>query len=193
MRRKYFCFSALGHLIILIIISASVIFLQQKKAEIKSNHFLPTYIYQEKKNNLTQKQKKIVSKIALEKTKIIKTAPSSSVLSVLSVAQAETLKSQTIPAKENTAGVLLTILHDAIAAKQIYPDSAIELNQTGTVTIGFRIFPDGHIENIKLIKSSEIDSLDASALSAVSLISPVKEANNYLKSAEFLTIDVVFQ
>lgn len=87
---------------------------------------------------------------------------------------------------------LLKILHQAIAAKQSYPEEAVSLNQTGTVKIKFLLFPNGQISHVSIIKSSGFANIDSAALTAVQAISPVHSTNLYLKKAEFFTIDIVF-
>ncbi|TAK73953.1 MAG: energy transducer TonB [Gammaproteobacteria bacterium] len=88
---------------------------------------------------------------------------------------------------------LLILLHTAIAAKQNYPESALELQQSGTVRIQFLLYPDGHIENLTLLHPSGIASLDQAALNAVQAITPAKEAGRYLQNAEYFSVDVVFE
>ncbi len=88
---------------------------------------------------------------------------------------------------------ILSILHAAIATKQNYPDSALELKQSGTVQIRFLLYPDGHLEHITVIQSSGIISLDEAALNAVRAISPVKEVGKYLQKEDYFSVNVVFE
>jgi TonB family protein len=88
---------------------------------------------------------------------------------------------------------LLSIIHDKIASKQIYPESAIMLNQTGTVSIRFMLDPNGSIINASLQKSSGVESIDLAALNAVKMASSIIEAAHYLHNSELFEIDVIFQ
>lgn len=84
------------------------------------------------------------------------------------------------------------LLHQAIAANQTYPESALQLNESGTVKIGFLIYPDGHLEQITVLQSSGIHTLDMAALNAVKNTSPVKEASQFLNKRNFFAVDIVF-
>lgn len=88
---------------------------------------------------------------------------------------------------------LLTLLHAAIAAKQSYPDNAVALQQTGTASIRFLLYPDGHLARIALLKSSGAASLDEAALAAVQASSPIHAIQAYLPKAKYFTIDVIFE
>jgi TonB family protein len=87
---------------------------------------------------------------------------------------------------------LLKILHDAIAEKQSYPESALLLKQTGVVTIGFMLYPNGEMTDIFIKKSSGVDSIDQAALEAARLTSPVKQVSAYLEQAGLFSLDVQF-
>lgn len=89
--------------------------------------------------------------------------------------------------------VLLKILHTAIAAKQNYPESAQLLNQGGRVKISFMLLPSGHINNIRVSKSSGFNDLDTAAIEAVQAISPIVEAAHYLQQADHFMVEVVFE
>ena len=87
---------------------------------------------------------------------------------------------------------LLVLLHTAIAEKQIYPENAIELKQSGTVKISLRLNPDGRITQTQIAKSSGFENLDNAALTAVQAISRLTGVDKYLKQAEVFDVDVVF-
>ena len=98
-----------------------------------------------------------------------------------------------IPAIDSkTNNILLKILHDTIADKLIYPDSALLLKQTGTVKIGLMLYPNGQITNISILKSSGAGSMDAEAMIAVQSISLIEQAHVYLTAAKYFSVDVVF-
>lgn len=102
----------------------------------------------------------------------------------------ETLAS--IGSNVNNETELLQLLHVAIQAQQRYPRDALMLGRKGIVLIAFNLFPDGHIENLKIITSSGTISLDKAALIAVKAAAPFKAVNNYLHEAHLFTIHVVF-
>lgn len=93
---------------------------------------------------------------------------------------------------ENTIEPLISILHQAIADKQIYPETAIELHQSGTVKIGFTLTPQGQLKNINLVKSSGYDNFDTAALSAAQAVASVPEASKYLQHDTQFVVDIVF-
>lgn len=92
----------------------------------------------------------------------------------------------------NQNDILLKILHQAVFAKQTYPESALLLHQTGTVIIGMMIYPDGNITNAAILKSSGFKNIDAAALAAVQAISPIAAVQPYLNHPQSFSIDVVF-
>lgn len=160
------------------------------------SNYLPSYAISTQNNYISQKEKilgqKIIppKKIATNKmnhphinmslksaTKKI-SSPSSMTLQTSSLKKIDTL---------------LSLLHQQIAAKQSYPEAALLLQQNGTVRIGFLLFPDGHISQISVLQSSGINSIDASALSALKEIIPVKEASSYLQKERYFSVDVVFK
>jgi len=94
--------------------------------------------------------------------------------------------------KTKNIPIILKILHQAIAANQTYPETVNDMQLTGTVKIGFWLYPDGHLSNIKIIKSSHNDLIDHSALEAIAHISPVKMAGNYLSHSDFFSVEVIF-
>lgn len=61
-----------------------------------------------------------------------------------------------------------------IAENQTYPFSAKRLRQTGSVTISFSVFPDGHLQDIKIFKKSAYASLNQAALDLVNSVKTVE-------------------
>jgi TonB family protein len=88
---------------------------------------------------------------------------------------------------------LLIILHNAIVQNQYYPESALALSQTGIVRLSFQLFPDGHIDNLQIVKSSGVESLDQAALVAVTNTFPFKNPAIYLQTAKQFFINIEFQ
>lgn len=91
-------------------------------------------------------------------------------------AQAETNNPESIAAAQHTQhyghSQLLTALHNAIQAKQLYPSTALFMQQSGTAIVHFRLLPNGTIQNSRILKSSGYKILDNAALNAVAAISP---------------------
>lgn len=97
--------------------------------------------------------------------------------------------------KNNTGKEVKTLagfLHTAIQRQQQYPESALQMGRQGRAVVGFRLYPDGAMQGLQLIKSSGTDSLDVAALAAVRRVMPFKQASAYLSVAEDFRIDVVF-
>jgi len=172
-QKKYFFFSLFLHLTLF---SASLLFLFEStgEKEFKPSHSLNTYVYSslpqspvlQAKGRHTTPQKKISQ---------------------------PALSSEQSQIKASTqASPLLKLLHNAIAESQQYPETAIALKQTGSVKIGFILYPNGHLTRISMLKSSGFETLDTAALQAVETLSPIKEANAYLKKEAFFSVDVVF-
>jgi TonB family protein len=87
---------------------------------------------------------------------------------------------------------LLALLHAAIAEQQHYPVSAQEMDQSGRVTLGFKLFPNGSVDQLSITRSSGVTSLDEAALSAIKNATPFQQVDRYLQTAEHYQIDVVF-
>lgn len=96
------------------------------------------------------------------------------------------------PADQNHSVEIINILHKAIAEKQIYPEAAIELHQSGTVKIGFTLTPTGQLKNIHIEQSSGHDVIDEAAMTAARSISDISEASKYLQRDSLFIVDVVF-
>ena len=88
---------------------------------------------------------------------------------------------------------ILTLLHDAIANAQIYPDEAHVLNQEGVVKIGFILHPDGRLSNIEVLQSSGFQTIDNAALSTLNHLSPLTFASLYLKKETYFSIAMIFK
>jgi TonB family protein len=93
----------------------------------------------------------------------------------------------------NTRDALLMLLHTAIQKQQHYPQSAMQMERQGRVTVGFLVLKNGMVQALRLLKSSGTASLDEAALSAVRHASPFKNVDQYLTDAQEFNIDVVFE
>lgn len=167
--KKYFLFSLLGHA--LIVVSAILIFMTSNSLEKQPLMSIKSYLVSKpviiKKNGLVKLKKMVTQKIK---------------------------KNQNISSlSENTThDELLRLLHQAIAERQQYPESAIALNQTGTVKIGMMINPNGIISQASVMKSSGVEAIDSAALEAVKAISPFQPAVKLLQAEQFFSVDVMF-
>lgn len=174
---KHFLLSILFHSLILVFFISwfhSTTLFQNK---INS---LPAYAYQNREKSIPQPITKKNKSLALEK-KISQFHASNTTSSYSQITTQDAQKN------------LLTILHNAIASNQHYPEDALTLQQTGTVKIGFWLYPDGTLKQIALLKSSNHTNIDKAALFAVQSISNIPEATALLKSAMYFAVDVVFE
>jgi len=87
---------------------------------------------------------------------------------------------------------ILELLGKALTAHLVYPKSALDLNVRGTAIISFMLYPDGHLTDIKLLKSSSAAVLDDSAIKAAYAISPIAKIDRYLKKPEYMVIGIIF-
>lgn len=87
---------------------------------------------------------------------------------------------------------LLQLLHNAIATTQRYPRNALLLNQHGTTTIQFVLYPNGIIDHIIIIKSSNYALLDKAAISAVRAIQPFYTRKKLLRTDEHFKVAIEF-
>ena len=179
-RFVFFGVSFIAHLFMLI--SFSLAISNQFGAQKNKNIYLPAYFYSHELPNSEMHQEKSVK--ALQQSHEL-------TLSKNHQAVSNNIHHESI--KGNSNRQLLKILHDAIAAKQSYPESALELNQRGSATVGFYLYPDGNINSISMLQSSGYESIDTAAVLAVKSVGTIAEASLYLKKGEFFTIEVVFQ
>lgn len=173
-------------------------FLTLPGLQITPHPYLRTYMHESDEKKTTQASSQLLSAhkdsgIVLKKVKALKPAKNNQPVKkvndrVYSHKPIITSRNAAYPTRE-----ILLKLHAAIAAKQSYPESALELKQKGTVKIGFSLYPDGQLKNITLLKSSGFDEIDRAALNAVHAISPATAIARSLKTAEFFSVDIVFE
>lgn len=75
---------------------------------------------------------------------------------------------------------LLKLLHEAIFQKQIYPQEAILMHESGRVELGLVVHPDGTIDHVSVLKSSGYPIIDQAAKEAIEAISPLTAIKSYL-------------
>lgn len=88
---------------------------------------------------------------------------------------------------------LLKLLGIAITKHLSYPEIAGKLYLHGVASISMLLYPDGHIAEIQLIKSSHEQMLDVAALNAINDASPVRNVDIYLHEPKHLVINVIFR
>ncbi|TAK74860.1 MAG: energy transducer TonB [Gammaproteobacteria bacterium] len=93
---------------------------------------------------------------------------------------------------KNVNKPLLVLLGKALSAHLAYPRVAVDFNLRGVVLVGFTVYPDGHLTDVQLVKSSSASVLDNAALSAVHAMSPVKNVSSYLNQPRFLVVGIIF-
>ncbi|SRR5579883_1761153 len=93
---------------------------------------------------------------------------------------------------KNVNKPLLVLLGKALSAHLAYPKIAVDFNLRGVVLIGFTVYPDGHVTNVQLVKSSSAQVLDNAALAAANAMSPVKNVNLYLNQPKSLVVGIIF-
>jgi TonB family protein len=88
---------------------------------------------------------------------------------------------------------LLALLHNAIQNHQHYPESALQMEREGRVTVKFILLTDGKIRQPTIVQSSGTSSLDLAALSAIEAATPFIGIDKYIQQDGEYSIDVVFQ
>jgi|GEM_PF-4150221 len=106
---------------------------------------------------------------------------------------AHSFSAMNLSQKKNPNDTLLALLHNAIAAQEVYPAISEELHQSGTVKIGFILKPNGELSDITLLQSSGFDSIDQAALDAAHAASPIHDVDHYLKNPEKTSLDILFK
>lgn len=79
---------------------------------------------------------------------------------------------------------IVAMLHAAIKQQQQYPESALQMQREGRITITFILFPDGTIQDLRTIKRSGTASLDEAAIAAVHKAVPFKGVYKYLSAPQ---------
>ena len=176
-KNKYVLCSLLLHGLLLLI----CVFYYLKEDQVKKElpEMIVSYIYSEIKKSESKPIDKI-NHVSESPHLSHKIAMTNEVTKPIEVNHAETHR------------LLLRLLHEAIAEKGSYPESAMMLNQSGSVTLQFVLYPTGEIRDVVIIKSSGVESLDQAALSAIQTLSFFPKAALYLQSKETFLIDIVF-
>lgn len=175
---------ALHLLVVLIIIisfkQSARIFIAGSKPASVINAYLPNvhaFRVMEAKNNL--------------KVKIVKQERNIQGLENTSKHLAQKISNQKLQGQK--IDPLIALLHMAIEQHEHYPQSALEMGRAGRVTVEFRLFPEGNIADLRILKTSGTVALDQAALAAVQAATPFKPAQQYLQRPKVFTLDIVFE
>lgn len=173
---RYFLSSLSVHLL-LFMVSIVLVMLNNSLIH-EPKQFIPTYIYPLPSSVKTQLTSSGILKHVAE-NKMTRVHP-----------RERSIKS--IRTEIKNENELLRLLHELIARKQSYPESAQLLQQTGTVAIGFYLHPNGNITEARVIKTSGVSSLDEAAVAAVVSAVPVSFAHTFLSQVGYLKVEVQF-
>lgn len=203
-----FIFSFGAHVLLLFLIF-SIIKLNHSTAQGEANpNRILSYLYQEKsssstspKNTSSAIQSTILKK---DQPRLIKTSKPSLLLLPKKILTKKSSSSAKVESKANKIASkksgnhlpisqLLALLHAAIQKHQHYPASALQLEREGNTTVNFTLFPDGHIEKLKMITASGTNALDEAALLAVKNASPFSGVDRYLTDPQEYQITVSFE
>jgi TonB family protein len=88
---------------------------------------------------------------------------------------------------------LIALLHTAIQNQQHYPPNAIQMQREGRITLAFTLYKNGTISDLRVVKSSQTNSLDDAALAAVRDAAPFQAVKKYMQEPQEYSIDVVFE
>lgn len=213
--QPFFWLALLAHLLLFLSFSITYLFEPDVQAfEKKSDNYLPAYLQQQQNKNEQQEKmmepqaakeapveqpKNSDQALAIKKQEAVKDSPKekdaiqkpskpqSKSQSTAAFMEAES-PNQGKPLDEP----LMKELSRATAAKLYYPRNAAVFHITGTVTIGFLLYPDGRVTEITLLKSSGFRILDEAALNTIRSISPVRDANLYLNSPKTMVAGIIF-
>src|SRR3990167_7679010 len=153
--KKYFITAFLAHIFLLL----PVIVLTHNLTSITAQKYMPAYIFHP------------VRKILYSKNSL-KHAPTHSIQ--------QSFQPEITALHAEHDDKLLQLLHEAISHAQDYPDTALELKESGMVSIGLTLSPDGTVSQVSLIKSSGYSILDQAAVNTVKSLPPLVNAKNYL-------------
>lgn len=87
---------------------------------------------------------------------------------------------------------LMVLIGKALSAHLSYPKIAVDFNLRGRALVGFTLYPDGHVTELQLVKSSGASVLDTAVLDAVNAMTPLKNVAEYLTEPQYMVIGVIF-
>ncbi len=93
-----------------------------------------------------------------------------------------------------TKGEYFDMLRLKIESKKQYPKSAQKRQAEGRVVVGFTLAPNGEIDTVKVVESSQHPALDRAALQAVKKAGPLPRPPSFLFDGPLeLTITIQFE
>jgi len=182
-----------------------------KAEEDKPSLFIPSYVSHDEaapamqqpytppdksqeKSPPSEPQKAVpVSKIGIEKPVITHVHPSFNISHPIDISRSPETEPVHLIGDKKIDRPLLTLLGKALTKHLVYPKSAIDLNVKGTSVIGFLLYPDGHITDVQLLRTSRAEVLDNAALAAANAIGPVSHVSQYLDKPKFMMIGIIFE
>jgi TonB family protein len=104
----------------------------------------------------------------------------------------DTVDKATTAANNQQILQLVLYFHDLIQAQIEYPANIHSFLGNKKVYLSFVLFPDGHIEDIKIVQSSGIVIFDRAVLDAVSSLPRVTIAQEILKKPKEFNVPIEF-
>ncbi len=92
-----------------------------------------------------------------------------------------------------TINPLVMLIYHAIEQHIVYPISVKKLGRHGQVIVSFILDPSGYIHSAHITQTSHYTDIDNAALSTIERSQPIAKASKYLKSAQQVTIPIIYQ
>lgn len=81
-----------------------------------------------------------------------------------------------------------------IQEEKTYPRAALRIGYQGTARIAFRVLSSGHVEDLRLVRSSNFKQLDQESLDAVKRASPFRAFPEEFEGSEIeIEVDIIFR
>lgn len=192
-----FLLALLLHLFFLIFLTYN--WIVTPEAEPFPEQYIPSFAYEEKSSTAAFEQK--TTKVAekqeptsrqgiLKPVFDVKKTRFNELVDISSAKNSEPV--HLIGDNKNTPQPLIVLLGKALTAQLIYPKTAIDLTVKGMSVIGFVLHPDGHVTDVRLLKTSQADVLDQAAVSAARQISPVRNVGQFINEPKPIVFGIIF-
>lgn len=185
---------------LLMFFSLSYVWVTRSQSNENPMDYIESFAYQEPPSPVSQNNAalppKPQNKTPVSKNGILKPIPAvremrfNQVVDISSPKNSEPV--HLIGDNKKTPKPLIILLAKAMTAKLLYPKAAIDLTVKGVSVIGFVLYPDGQVKEVRLLKSSGADILDQAALAAANEISPIPQAGTYIKEPEPIVFGIIF-
>lgn len=191
-----YCFllSLLIHFLLVAGFTTSIIFHQENKKS--PSLYIPSYVYQNPspqaipQESTPENRAEDASKYGINKKSIKKQIQHLTQMLPANLSKPD--EPVHLIGEDKEVQPLLVILGKALTKRLLFPKAALDFSVKGTSVIGFIIYPDGHLANLQLLKSSGAGILDNEALAAASAISPIANVGQYVKHPQFMVIGIIF-